>query len=343
MPLDEIDSGMVLCDNFITIKRAISGFRDYHDVKTPIYFCVLDSKEFNAVSIKSGDLYFIAITRMMLQSIEFLWHQLNKTNRLFYAIDGLYKEKREPIDESNFGLENRNDGILKLMNLPPYDVDIEIGAKFASEVSLRILVYHELGHIVFGHLNGKHGTFHAEIPELQNVGDPSYDLACEFEADTFAVQIIYSDLANLIGKDWDLCDFTKDSRNVGISIAYGLYCLFMIFDGANIRPDFKLEGVTHPHPITRYISCCMYLDRLMRANLKEIHRSSPGTPFKYDGFCIMQDGRQVVGMFEEALQELGISALPQDDHKRAWESAASLYNKSWDILSTYRSSFEPII
>lgn len=207
-----------------------------------IYFNLIASHTINASATKyDGETYFIGINVGLFYMSEDLFKKIQSCK----STDLEDCSKLNLINKSN-GLEF--DPFYDTTVLPFTKEDYEIASKNNFLIT-QFIVYHEICHILRGHVGLISEKFNLNITEANNINDQNIInimQTLEMDADSFAT--------NRCLNDFLLNHFpTQKYNNLETFVyhfCYSIYCFFRIFGFYSLDIS-KIQSKTHPEPAMR--------------------------------------------------------------------------------------------
>ncbi|MBL3550311.1 hypothetical protein [Chryseobacterium sp. KMC2] len=254
----------------IIIRRV----RTQYPLLPEIYFNIIDNNTFNAkaaLDVKNGNIYYIGVYAGL---INILFDVFTKTN-IVRELD-LNEEVKLSITSTKSTLEfDHSKGFSESIS------NVDIIALDRYRLIFEFLIYHEICHILRGHIAFKQSK---KISELQGNFKEYSDLninfiqTLEMDADSFATSWVIGDFRRFTLKT-ELTENTiyKNWETFIPNFAYSIYTTIRIF-GFSSLPISKIKTFTHPEPAIR-ISLIMsniatILDALNVDNIDDIMSNS---------------------------------------------------------------------
>jgi hypothetical protein len=219
-------------------------FKDFPGIVTGI----AESGDINAIAIRDPDTYYIAVCRGVIDKLIDIFPRLLSRPDVFpWLVDG-------PIDVP--GVDTGA--------LPPIRLTRRVlAALWMANAATHFLMYHEVGHVVCGHLDYGSGARNARfiMEAVSSGGRPHENLerqSLEYEADAFAAVLLLSyhfhpnrlsvDLPFLVG-----CD-NKDKPIRVLNLLLGSILGVLRMFGGTLKDYDKWDEDTHPPAEVRRIS-----------------------------------------------------------------------------------------
>lgn len=238
-----------------------------------IHFNIIENNVINASAKKFENIFFIGINVGTLNLIDDLFLKIQSSKPL----------KSEDFPKLN--LKNSSKG---LEYDPLYDPTILSFSKrnlnLASQqarIVTKFIIYHEICHILRGHLGLVANNFNLSINEINDIDD--IDIinvlqTLEMDADSFATNRSINDLLEKRIPNQDAKNsIFKDLETFTFHYAYSVYCFFRIFGFYNLDIS-NIKSKSHPEPAYRI---SMILDNIatimIDRNIPNIHNILSGT------------------------------------------------------------------
>jgi hypothetical protein len=227
-----------------------------------IIFNFMDSENIGGFTGKEGDTYYIAIsdaTELILKDL-FL-RMLSHPNILTKIGDPTKEHFSQPIPDYFFNIrqmvESGHKGNYSLVK--PKDVAREQYAYHLTYLALDYLFFHELSHILFGHIDllksgkglGEDIPYHTDIVDRRN-----FDMqTLEMDADCSAIGRASEPLMDAHKKRDTIesphhRNFYNDPYNLLSDLLFAAYNVIRLYGEGNFR-DLSLGSATHPEPRIR--------------------------------------------------------------------------------------------
>jgi len=262
---------------------------------------LLNNLDVNAFAFKSDKFYFIGINAGSLLVIQQAFFTLLSHPAVLQDIGNIANETPK-FDSIPFGFPLTNKKLENISDISPKDTVRWHYCLFLTSCAMRFLMLHELGHILYGHIDyiaqiGARPLL-SEIPQQDNSPFSSDTLqALEFQADMFASQIYASQIDN--PRSMNVLDFMLNRTSTleeiirGKLFAVGI--LFRLFAQNERRPreisknklinylygkntaGTIIEKGTHPRIKVRFNSCIYemsyYMDKKKKKEINDIFES----------------------------------------------------------------------
>ena len=131
-------------------------------------------------------------------------------------------------------------------------------ARYYTTLVINFLIFHELGHIVRGHVGYCANRFnYSTLNEVQNADsklDPLMSRTFEMDADSFAVNHAFiigmNRIANTDTLHFPEALIFKDEATFLSKFIFATYCLFKLFEFEDFNPG-TVQNLSHPPPSVR--------------------------------------------------------------------------------------------
>lgn len=224
----------------------INHVRSIYSNLPSIYFNLINNYVLNAnASLYNGN-YFIGLNIGTVNLLEELFVKINSAS----SYDLTDYPKLNLVNTGNGLVYNRFFGI----DILPLSEKGSNDSKEHFELVYRFVIYHEICHILRGHVAYLSSSYNLNIQEALTY--ESSDLIStlqtfEMDADSFATNRIINDFIEnyIIIKNHDLTIY-KDLKSFISNFAYSIYCFFRIFGFYTLEIS-KMKSKSHPSPSMR--------------------------------------------------------------------------------------------
>lgn len=211
-----------------------------------IYFNLIDNYAINASVKKCESIFFIGINIGTFNLIEDLYikAQLSKSLKI-------ENSPKLNLINSSKGLEYNSSNEIIIFPFSKNDLNI---VKEQSRITAKFIIYHEICHILRGHLGFISDDFNLSIDELNDINDIGIInilQTLEMDADSFATNRSINDiLENRILNQDSENSIYKNLETFVYHYSYSIYCFFRIFGFYSLDIS-KIKSKSHPTPAIR--------------------------------------------------------------------------------------------
>jgi hypothetical protein len=308
------------------IEEELNSLPDLRKKIPQVHVCIISSIHLSASATKYNGKYFIGIHYGTFSIIQGLFYRMLSCPSAFKGYGDPSKEV--PIEKiQNLEFTNMIEQYNRVWDdVLPRDPDrLEIG-KYYTSLALQTLVYHELGHIVRGHLdyqnsNGGGYSFSENVfdKEQDKSMSPMLRQVLELDADLYAIKKMIKRMKMEIDEQ-ELTDEQKEIRvtNQMANIAIVVYSIFKIF-GTRVPESELMRKSKYPSAGTRQLNSILAIsDFFARAK----QRSEPWGIYLIDvvkstgiGLTVVEDAFLEISNQEFDKDQTMLNKLITDHHK----------------------------
>ncbi|WP_313003756.1 hypothetical protein, partial [Chryseobacterium gleum] len=206
---------------------------------------LIDNMGINASAALFKDQYFIGINIGTYYLLEDLFLKINSFDSF-----GLSEDLKLNLINTNKGLEYNPHFDITIF---AFDEQIFHNTTEIAQLLYRFIIYHEICHILRGHVGYISNNFGINIHEASNYKSVEINSlqTLEMDADSFATNRIINDyFENIIVIENTKVSIYKDLKTFLYNFAYCIYCFFRIFGFYSLNSS-NVKSYSHPPPAFR--------------------------------------------------------------------------------------------